>query len=159
MQTITLKKKRVLKKKPIVNQVQSISLFVQKFEGCGDNREGLLALMAEIDAEKRLLKSWLTQLSSEPEGDYARGRKRQTNIRKIKDKISFLTEEREQVRKRLGSLKVNKKALNKTTNSRKPDFQAAFMTAAEIMLDEETFLEIEAKASEMYLSEWFFITF
>jgi len=141
-------------KKPETNQVQSFSEFTQQLQDCGSDRDKLLTLMAEIDAQKRSLKSRLTQLSSEPDGsDYARGRKRQTNIRKIKDKIGFLTEERERVRKKLGSLKMNKKALNKTTNSRKPDFQAAFMTAAEILLDEATFLEIEAKASELLLSK------
>jgi len=153
MTTLRLKKKPPPKINPDNNQPQFNSLFEQKLKDCSSNKEMLIALMAEIDAEKRSLKSRLTQLSSEPEGDYARGRKRQTNIRKIKDKISFLTEEREQVRKKLGSLKTSKKTLNKITNSRKPDFQAAFMVAAEQLLDEKTFLEIEAKASELLLSK------
>jgi len=154
MQTIKLKKRLVRPKMSETNQVQSLTEFTYKFQDCGDDKEKLVSLMADIDAEKRSLKSRLTQLSSEPDGsDYARGRKRQTNIRKIKDKIGFLTEERELVRKKLGSLKTRNKALNKTVNSRKPDFQAAFMTAAEMLLDEETFLEIESKASELLLSK------
>jgi len=128
---------------------QTQTLFEERIIECGNDRDKLLAFMYELDAEKRSLKSRLSQLSSEPDGEYARGRKRQTNIRKIKDKISFLTEEREFVRKKLGSIKTSKKSLNTATNNRKPDFLAAFMVAAEQFLDEERFLDIEAKAAEL----------
>ncbi len=149
MKIITLKKKRTV----IENyDRQTQTLFEDKLVKSANNKDKLIVLMNELDTEKRSLKSRLTQLSSEPDGDYARGRKRQTNIRKIKDKIGFLTEEREKVRQKLGSVKTSNKALNKITNSVKPSFQAAFMVVAEQILDEELFLSIEAKAAELIQS-------
>lgn len=74
-----------------------------------DSRESLVLIMADIDAEKRVIKSALSRLSSEPDEKTAKGRNRQTLIRKMKDKIGFLTEQRELVRSKLGRIKFNKK--------------------------------------------------
>ena len=63
--------------------------------------------MNNLDAEKRSVKSHLSRLSSEPDEQYAHGRERQILIRRMKDKLSFLTEEREIVRKKLGELKMS----------------------------------------------------
>jgi len=61
MQTLKLKNKLVRPKKPEANQVQSYSAFTQKLQDCGSDREKLVILMAEIDAEKRSLKSRLCE--------------------------------------------------------------------------------------------------
>ncbi|MFK5950188.1 MAG: hypothetical protein QM500_15595 [Methylococcales bacterium] len=123
--------------------------FLNKFQLCGNDRNKLSALMAEVDAEKRSLKSNLNRLSSEPDGELSHGRKRQVSIRKMRDKESFLTSEREFIRNKLGSMKMDKKSLNKCINNRSVDFVHAFMAAAERLLSEETFLEIESRASEI----------
>ncbi len=123
--------------------------FLDKLEQARNSREQLTALMAEIDETKRALKSHLSQLSSEPTEKHARGRERQALIRRIKDKLSFLTEEREMVRARLGQIKMDQKALNRRTVNTKPGFANAFMAAAERLLSDEQFSEIEARAAQM----------
>ncbi|MFC1336949.1 MAG: hypothetical protein G8D89_22325 [gamma proteobacterium symbiont of Clathrolucina costata] len=120
-----------------------------KLSECGNDREKLLTLMAEIDTEKRSLKSRLSRISSEPDGDFGRGRERQVQIRKMKDKEWFLTEEREMVRAKLGSLKMDQKALNRAISSRAPEFGHAFIAAAERILSEEQFSELELRAAEL----------
>ncbi|WP_456380170.1 hypothetical protein [Thiolapillus sp.] len=57
--------------------------------------------------------------------------------------------EREAVRARLGVLKMDAKALNRAVNNRKIAFCHAFVAAAERLLPEELFLELEQKATEM----------
>ena len=113
--------------------------FEQKLSDAGYNQPALKLLLNAIDADKRAIKSALSQLSSEPDENMAKGRERQTRIRKMKDKLSFLTEEREAVRMRLGEIKTNNKALNKLQHSskNKSEFQQAFMVAAELLLSEE----------------------
>lgn len=123
--------------------------FSEKLAKTGADTDALTALMAEIDAEKRSVKSRLSQLSSEPDSQFAKGKERQVLIRRMRDKISFLTEERELVRKKLGQIKMDKKALNRVSNSVTSDFSHAFMAAAERMLDEEIFSQIEVRASEI----------
>lgn len=127
--------------------------FAQKLQDAGSSQAALVALMSEIDEEKRAIKSALSQLSSEPDAQYARGRERQVKIRRMKDKISFLTEEREIVRIKLGRLKMDKKALRRATSSRSIEFSQSFMAAAERMLPEETFIQLEARAAEMLQTE------
>ena len=123
--------------------------FYIKLAQCGHNREKLLELMADIDEQKRSLKSRLSRLSSEPDGAFGRGRERQVQIRKMKDKLGFLTEEREAVRARLGALKHGKKTMNKKTQARSCAFAYAFMAAAEICLNQDSYLELELKAVEI----------
>lgn len=123
--------------------------FIQKFEACGNDQQKLIALMAQLDETKRSLKDRLTRLSSEPNGEFGRGRERQEQIRKIKAKQGFLTDHRELVRAKLGRLKMDTKSLKRITNSRKPDFTMAFMAAAERMLTEEQFLDLEVRAQEI----------
>lgn len=98
------------------------------------------------------LKSRLSQLSSEPSEQHAKWRERQILIRRMKDKMSFLTEEREMIRSRLGRIKMDQKALNRSTNKAEPDFAHAFMAAAERTLPENEFLELEARAAEILQS-------
>ncbi len=123
--------------------------FAENLQTCGMNKDKLIALMADIDAEKRSIKSYLSRLSSEPDGDFGKGRKRQVQIRKFKDKLSFLTEEREAVRVKFGSIKMNKKAMNKAVNNQSVDFVQAFMIAAERKLPEDLFLELELNAAQI----------
>ena len=127
--------------------------FTITLQACGKDKNKLSALLSEIDAEKRSLKSLLSRLSSEPERIYGRGRERQVKIRKMKDKLSFLTEEREAVRERLGAMKMDAKALNRATNSRSIDFAHAFIAAAERLLPDEMFLELESRAADILSSE------
>ena len=71
----------------------------------------------------------------------------------MKDKLSFLTEEREAVRERLGAMKMDAKALNRASNSRSIDFAHAFIAAAERLLPDEMFLELESRAADILSSE------
>ncbi len=122
--------------------------FLERLNEIGYDKKALTALLNDLDAEKRSIKSRLSQLSSEPKEGDPTGRDRQTLIRRMKDKSSFLTEEREIVRERLGQIKVNQTYLNKA-KARKPDFCEAFMAASEALLDEERFNEIEARAQSI----------
>lgn len=123
--------------------------FIERLLSCGTNKDKLIVLMSDVDAEKRSIKSYLSRLSSESDGDFGKGRKRQVQIRKLKDKLSFLTEEREAVRVKLGSMKMNQKAMNKAVNSRSVDFAHAFMAVAEQKLSEALFLELELSAAQI----------
>lgn len=127
--------------------------FAERLGACGLDREKLITLMHEIDAEKRALKSYLSQISSEPDGEFGRGRARQVQIRKLRSKQSFLIEEREVVRLKLKSLNTDKKALNKSVNNRSPEFSQAFLAACEQLLDEEQFVELEMKAAQILISK------
>ena len=123
--------------------------FADKLQEAGNNKDKLVALLNEIDETKRAIKSSLSQLSSEPDEKTAKGRDRQGKIRRMKDKLSFLTEEREIVRVKLGRLKVAGKALKRCEAGTNVDFAHAFMVAAEQILSEEQLNEIEARASEI----------
>ena len=67
----------------------------------------------------------------------------------MKDKLGFLTEEREAVRAKLGALKHGKKTMNKKTRGNGCAFAHAFMAAAEICLNQNSYLELELKAVEI----------
>lgn len=123
--------------------------FLSALEQAGFNRDKLVNLMNKVDAEKRAVRSALSQLSSEPDEHHARGRERQAKIRRMRDKLGFLTEEREIVRARLGRLKVDTKALNTALHTRDQAFAHAFMAAAGQLLEPETFADIEQRAGEI----------
>lgn len=126
--------------------------FADKLNQAGNDKQMLIALMADIDSEKRAIKSKLSQLSSEPDPDFVKGRQRQEVIRRMKDKLSFLVEEREIVRNKIASIKSNKKALQRKSNSIKAGFAEAFMVAAEQILSEEDLVHIETRAAEILAS-------
>jgi hypothetical protein len=124
--------------------------FAEKLNDAGWTKSKLKALMESLDSERRSIKSRLSQLSSEPkEGDPV-GRDRQVLIRRMKDKSSFLTEEREAVRARLGQVKVNQASLGRA-RSKESGFSEAFMAAAEYRLDEEMFSELEQLAASILM--------
>lgn len=121
-------------------------VFLEKLDTAGYDKELLVKLMAEIDEQKRSVRSALSRLSSEPDHQFAAGKERQTLIRRMKDKSSFLTEQREIVRNRLGEIKTNKRIAHEINNGKKDSFAAAFMVAARELLTEEQLLDIESRA-------------
>lgn len=123
--------------------------FAEKLQCAANSHDELVALMSEIDAEKRSIKSALSQLSSEPDDRFQRGKERQTKIRRMKDKISFLTEERELVRQKLSRIKADRKAHNRICTGVNVDFAHAFMAAAERLLPDDVFNEVESRAGEI----------
>ena len=124
--------------------------FIDKVSSLGSDKEGLLSLMQEIDSERRLIKSRMSQFSNSPKDKGGwRGSNRYVKLAKMKDKCVFLFEEREYIRRRLGQLKGDKKSLNRMVNSKTPQFCHAFMAAAERMLEPTLFNQIEAIASRM----------
>lgn len=132
----------------------SDSEFRKKLARAGNDRQLLIALMAEIDAEKRSVRSALSKLSSEPDQQFAKGKERQVLIRRMKDKISFLTEDRETVRRRLADARraptLNPKSSVTQGAKHGAGFADAFLRAAQEYLSEEQFLEIEIKAGNYY---------
>ena len=127
--------------------------FILKVAEISHDREKLVELMNTLDEEKRSIKDFMRKYSNSPktEGGGA-GAERFKKLRRIKARQSFLIEEREYVRQMLGEMKGNQKALNRVANSRSVEFQTAFMAAAERLLDEETFVNIEIKATEILKS-------
>jgi hypothetical protein len=122
--------------------------FTEKLASCRD-KESLVQLMNEFDEEKRRIKSIMSKFSTEDaENGGLTGKERQTKLRKMKMRLSFLIEEREATRQKIGKLNSDKKALNKAVN-RKLEFCHAFLAAAEKEMPEEQFIELEMKAMEL----------
>ena len=127
--------------------------FVTKVSTISHNKKSLIELMNQLDQEKRQIRSFMRQYSNEPKEDRGlSGSDRYKQLRRMKDRLSFMVEEREYVRKKLGDLKAEQKLLNRVTE-RKIEFCHAFMAAAEKLLSEEQFVEIEAKAANMLLMQ------
>lgn len=115
-----------------------------------NTKDELLKLLNELDEDKRALKASLRKFSNESfgEGGLA-GKERFRKIRKMKSKLSHLIEDRESVRVKLGKIKEDKNALNRAANQRNIEFCHAFIAAAERILPEEQFLEIELRALDI----------
>jgi hypothetical protein len=121
--------------------------FTEKLARAND-RDSLIQLMNELDEEKRRIKTIMSKFSNEDaENGGLTGKERQTKLRRMKTRLSFLIEEREATRQKLEKLNSDKKALNKAMN-RKAEFCHAFLAVAERELSEETFIELEMKAME-----------
>lgn len=104
--------------------------FTEKLANSRDN-ESLIHLMNELDEEKRRIKAVMSKFSNEDvENGGLAGKERQTKLRRMKTRLSFLIEEREATRQKLGKLNGDKKALNKAMN-RKIEFCHAFLAVAE----------------------------
>ncbi len=122
--------------------------FTEKLANARD-KESLIQLMNELDEEKRRIKTVMSKFSNEDaENGGLTGKDRQTKLRRMKTRLSFLIEEREFTRQKLGKLNSDKKALNKAM-SRKLEFCHAFLAVAEKEMAEEDFLNLEMKAMEM----------
>ena len=127
-------------------------VFAEKLADAGWEKPKLVALMNEIDAEKRSIKIALRRIAQDPEYSMAgMGRERQNKERRIKDRERYLIEDREIVRQRIGRLNRELKSMNRAKN-REQNFPAAFVAAAEEMLDQELFMELELRAVEILSS-------
>ena len=122
-------------------------IFAEKLYAAGRDRPSLVALMNQIDEQKRSLRIVLRRMAQDPEYKIS-GHERQNKERKIKDKERYLIEEREAVRQRIIEVNRDEKAINRATN-RKKGFTVAFLAAAEQILDQELLMRIELKAAEM----------
>ncbi len=122
--------------------------FTEKLASTRD-KESLIQLMNDLDEEKRRIKAVMSKFSNEDaENGGLTGKERQTKLRKMKTRLSFLIEEREAARQKLGKLNGDKKALNKAMN-RKVEFCHAFLAVAEREMSEERFIDLEMKAMEL----------
>lgn len=127
--------------------------FALKVASIAHSKEKLIALMDELDAEKRSLRSSITLWMYDPRVGNGRSKAEcHLKTKQLRDRIGFLMEERGYVREKIGKINGDQKALNRAGN-RSVLFSKAFIAAAERMLPEKTFLEIEAKASMMLLQE------
>ncbi len=125
--------------------------FLSELKKAKNNKELLISLMARIDSVKREVKSTLSQISSEPESALSRGKNRQVYIRKLKDRMSTLTTNRETFRQNISHFKkVKNGGFTIPSNN---NFAIAFMEAAELILDEELFNEIEVRAGVILTSK------
>jgi hypothetical protein len=125
--------------------------FTEKLASTRD-KESLIQLMNELDEEKRRIKTVMGKFSNEDaENGGLTGKERQTKLRRMKTRLSFLIEEREAARQKLGKLNGDKKSLNKAMN-RKIEFCHAFVAIAEREMSEEKFLDLEMKAMELLMA-------
>lgn len=123
--------------------------FVTKVSAISHDQQKLIDLMNELDEEKRRIRSAQRKWSnSEKQDGGLAGAERYKRLRRMKDRLSFLIEEREYVRQTLGKLKREKKQLNRAANLKR-DFTQAFYAASEMTLPEELFLQLEAKAQQL----------
>ena len=125
-------------------------IFAERLAEAGWDKTKLVALMNELDEEKRSLRISLRRIAQDPEYSMA-GRERQNKERRIKDKERYLIEERDIVRQRIERINRERKAMNKARN-REQDFPASFVAAAEEMLDSELFSQLELRAVEIIQS-------
>ncbi len=124
-------------------------VFAERLAGAGWNKQKLITLMNELDEEKRSLRIALRRIAQDPEYSMeGMGRERQNKERRIKDKERYLIEDREVVKQRIGRINREQKAMNKAKN-REQNFPASFVAAAEEMLDEELFTELELRAVDI----------
>jgi PAB1-binding protein PBP1 len=127
--------------------------FLLKVNRINEDKDKLIQLMSELDAQKNAARAAMRDISNTPaeEGGLS-GRERNRTLRKLRTKIDFLKIEREYVKNKIAEIKKETKRLNRISNNSTPRFQAAFMAAAEKLLDEKTFLDIESKAATIMAS-------
>jgi hypothetical protein len=117
--------------------------FMLKIKPLLKNRDALLEIQQSIDLEKREVKRYLdieTRKNKHPDRD--------RNLSILKDDLVSLVEKGNYVREKLRILKKERTTLNKA-KTRALRFNDAFVAAAELLLDEELFLELEAKAGTL----------
>lgn len=123
--------------------------FASKVAGISHDQDKLIQLINDLDEEKRLARSFQRNWSnSEKEEGGLSGSQRSKKLRKLKDKVSFLIEEREYARMQLKKLNSEKKKLNQAIN-KKAGFAEAFYVAAELNLPEDVFLKLELNAYQL----------
>ncbi|MCG7878893.1 MAG: hypothetical protein AB2669_07160 [Candidatus Thiodiazotropha endolucinida] len=127
--------------------------FVLRVSEISHSKKMLVDLMNQLDEEKRSIRSFQRQWSNDTKNNGGlHGPERYRKLRKLKDRISFLIEEREYVRQKLGELNGDQKSLSRAAH-KNIEFVHAFMAAAERILSEDTFIDLEAKASEIMMQE------
>lgn len=127
--------------------------FILKVAEIAHDKTALINLMNELDEEKRSIRSFQRQFSSFPKCEGGlQGAERFKKLRRLKDRISFLIDEREYVRQKLGELNGDQKALKRSMH-KKVEFVHAFMAAAERTLSEEEFAELEYQAGKILMQQ------
>lgn len=114
-------------------------------------REWLIDKMAEIDAVKRSVTEQMSRHHTkvkpkDREGNFY------TWIKRVKSFKSHLTEERERLRSILGEVnaKIKENRILKNKRLAQPNFAQFFMIAAEDLLDDEMYRQIEFKTHEIF---------
>jgi len=124
--------------------------FLNKISEIGNDKQSLVALLNEIDENKRQVSTRLTAVSSgRKEVTEMTTQERRSQIKLMQDKMIYLSEEREYVRSRIAEINSDLKTLNRVVNRRSENFCHAFVAAAERVLDEELFLELESRAASI----------
>lgn len=128
--------------------------FVLRVAEIRNNKPALVALLNDIETEKREAKKKLQKFSSTPKCETGIDTKQRSKlITSLKNKQAYLKSEAEHVRGVIHQLKQDQAALNKAASSKKPGYAEAFLAAAEQLLDEEQFVEIELKAVSLLESK------
>ena len=122
--------------------------FAERLAEAGWSKTKLIRLMNELDQEKRDIKIGLRSIAHDPKFESLVGKERQFKIHQMKSKERYLIEEREIVRQRIGRLNRELKGVSRA-KKRGQNFPAAFVAAAEEMLDQELFTELELRAVEI----------
>ncbi len=80
--------------------------FTRKIVELGNDKTGLIVCMNALDEEKRSIRSFMRKYSNEPkEKGGGSGQERNKKLRRLKDRLGSLVEEREYVRLKLGQIK------------------------------------------------------
>jgi len=123
--------------------------FVLRVSEIRSNKPKLVALLNEIETDKREIKKKLQKFSSNPKTETGIDTKKRSKlINSLKNKQAYLKDEANHVRSLINTFNQNKAALNRAT-TKKAGLPEAFMAAAELLLDEEQFVELELKAVQI----------
>ena len=124
--------------------------FVIRVSEIKNDKPKLLELLNELEAEKRDIKKKLQKFSNSPKSETGLDTKmRERLIRSLLAKRTYLQNEALHVRNAIHEHKRLKSHVNKVLNNKKPGLGDAFMAAAEKLLSEEQFVEIELRALEL----------
>ncbi len=124
---------------------QRFLLKVAKIDG---DKQQLIELMNELEAQKKAARVAMRNISNTPaEEGGLQGKERERKLRGLRTKIDYLKVECEYIKHKISTINTQKKKANRVVHNTSPKFQAAFMAAAEKLLDEKTFLNIENKAA------------
>lgn len=123
--------------------------FLIKVESVRNDRAAIKAMLDDILATKRSIKSLKRKWSNSPKDETElRGRERFIQLRRITDKESFLQCEEEYLKRQLARIKRDVKGINRAAN--KPlGYCHAFVAAAEDFLSQDTYTTIELRALEI----------
>ena len=115
----------------------------------GSNKEALVALLNDIDENKRSIKAQLNRLFNERSEGVHKRNIRQIEISDTNEIVEFLIQAGEEVRIRLGEIKKDSKKLNVLKYERKLEYSLSFQEAAELVLDADILSQIKLKAQNI----------